>query len=115
MSVDGVRVRAPGCGGHGADWVLRRAPCRLCQRQVRPGVTAGCPSGQRELTVNQPALPTGVRIPHLPQRPHTSGFPVTETRWLLFGAGLAIERQTDSLRWIAPDDFAQATLGGEFV
>ena len=42
------------------------SPCRLCQRQVRAGVTAGCPSGQRELTVNQPALPTGVRIPHLP-------------------------------------------------
>src|SRR5699024_7051251 len=31
-------------------------------------VTADYPSGQRELTVNQLALPTGVRIPHLPRR-----------------------------------------------
>src|SRR5699024_8735728 len=29
-------------------------------------VEAGYPSGQRELTVNQLALPTWVRIPHLP-------------------------------------------------
>src|SRR5690606_17585995 len=28
--------------------------------------TAGCPSGQRDLTVNQTAQPSGVRIPHLP-------------------------------------------------
>src|SRR5699024_4108136 len=29
---------------------------------------ADCPSGQRELTVNQPALPSKVRILHLPRR-----------------------------------------------
>lgn len=29
-------------------------------------VSADYPSGQRGLTVNQLALPTGVRIPHLP-------------------------------------------------
>src|SRR5690606_20439834 len=31
-------------------------------------IAADYPSGQRELTVNQLALPTGVRIPHLPPR-----------------------------------------------
>lgn len=32
-------------------------------------VPAGYPSGQRELTVNQPFSTSGVRIPHLPRAP----------------------------------------------
>ena len=32
----------------------------------RERLTASYPSGQRDLTVNQLALPTGVRIPHSP-------------------------------------------------
>ena len=34
---------------------------------------ASYPSGQRDLTVNQPAQPSGVRIPHLPQNPTPPG------------------------------------------
>src|SRR5699024_714835 len=45
-------------------------PAAARSRTVRAtgAVTADYPSGQRELTVNQLALPTGVRIPHLPRR-----------------------------------------------
>src|SRR5690606_33506351 len=39
---------------------------RALLRQRRRDGPAGYPSGQRGLTVNQLALPTGVRIPHPP-------------------------------------------------
>src|SRR5690606_33500458 len=53
---------------------------------------AGCPSGQRELTVNQPAQPTWVRIPHLPpgERPARPRV----VRGALSSAGLAEGRRS---------------------
>src|SRR5204863_791138 len=72
--------------GHecGLRWFLGRARAALLFRVVADRPTwvrltpgrdgrntplAGCPSGQRELTVNQPATPTVVRIHYLPRTP----------------------------------------------
>ena len=59
-------------GPTGAIGAARRRLAILPRRQAmaeRPerGAKAGCPSGQWELTVNQPRNATGVRIPHPPR------------------------------------------------
>ena len=43
---------------------------------------AGCPSGQRELTVNQPAMPTEVRILHPARLKDEGGRMKDEADWL---------------------------------
>ena len=60
-------------GPTGAIGVSRRCLAILPRRQAMTerserGAKAGCPSGQWELTVNQPRNATGVRIPHPPRR-----------------------------------------------
>src|SRR5918994_7506110 len=95
----------------GLRWFLGRVGAALLFRVVvdRPtGVTvprlqavatptlAGCPSGQRELTVNQPATPTVVRIHYLP-RHRTAPDPRRR------GAGAARARQADVGRDPRPD------------
>ena len=59
-------------GPTGAIGAARRCLAILPRRQAMTersehGVKAGCPSGQWELTVNQPRNATGVRIPHPPR------------------------------------------------
>lgn len=58
------RVLPPGLAPRGIDLLFFHG----VQRRLRAGARseAGCPSGQWELTVNQPRNATGVRIPHPP-------------------------------------------------
>src|SRR6478609_3598419 len=63
--------RADGTRSYGCDWDSG-ALSLYAGPAVRDG-GAGYPSGQRELTVNQPAQPSGVRIPHLPPQPLRTG------------------------------------------
>ena len=65
-------------GPTGAIGVSRRCLAILPRRQAMTerserGAKAGCPSGQWELTVNQPRNATGVRIPHPPPWSSCSG------------------------------------------
>src|SRR5690606_8253305 len=59
----GPHPKAIGAGDSGGGRFRRPDPAGV----ILATVAAGCPSGQRELTVNQPALPSEVRILYLPR------------------------------------------------